>query len=171
MDPITALGAALPPAGYESRKLSPGEAIDELGGPSEVASILSGTRDKKSRAYKSAMQSVYRYRTGKRTKEAAFRRLLPVVRMKRTRQLNSWIRHGVLVNFQGRVTISADSRWRSVGPIAMKGAQIGEVLRAWDAEDFELAARYFYDTWSEEYGWPALLESFDEVDYLTIEPQ
>lgn len=135
-----------------------------------LARLLAGTDDRRSREYRAALRRVQRYRAGPgqerrrpapevRTRlQRTARRLATTRRRRELASRPSW------VEVSGEIEVSRDRRRRTVSLTGspMSPDAMADVVQAWDSGDRATAVDSFQEAFADHYGVPGL--SIHEVD-------
>lgn len=136
-----------------------------------LAMLISGTRDKKSNAYKAALRNVQRYRQGTRhPTRRTMQRLRDVVKEARVKDTAKRIRErGIRVsNLVADLRVSRDTRRRDVSDIELDDRDADAIADAIEAGEWERAAEYFEAGFAEAYGMPDTTE-IESIDVIELD--
>lgn len=130
-----------------------------------IATVISGTTNKRSREYRAAIRKVQRWRTGENQPSARSLRQLagPV---SRSAQAYAY-RRGANVKVSGTVTISKDHRPRTITVIIPEAA-MAPILTAWRTGDETGAGARFEAAFWGTYGLEAA--ELDQITFFRVSP-
>lgn len=142
-----------------------------VGGNAVMATLLAGTTNKKSTAYKTQLRNVERWLKGTRKPSEGSRAKMAAAAQQEAarRALSNLRRRGVVVDFSGTVLVSRDERFREIRGVQLSGEAMQQILDLWQQGERAEAAEAFQELFFEAYAAYAMAGAvITDVEELTF---